>query len=54
MPYCIAGGIRPEDIPFIMPFRPSIIIVGGYISKAEKPEDATKKIKGAIDSWGHA
>jgi 3-hexulose-6-phosphate synthase len=54
MPYCIAGGIRPEDIPFIMPFSPSIIIVGGYIAKAEKPEEAAKKIKGAIDSWRHA
>lgn len=54
MPYCIAGGIRPEDIPFIMPFKPSIIIVGGYIAKAEKPEEAAKKIKEVIDSWRHA
>ncbi|MEW6419245.1 MAG: 3-hexulose-6-phosphate synthase [Nitrospirota bacterium] len=54
LPYCIAGGIRPEDIPLIMPFMPSIIIVGGYITKAEEPEEAAKKIKGAIDNWRHA
>jgi 3-hexulose-6-phosphate synthase len=51
LPYCIAGGIRPEDIPFIMPFKPSIIIVGGYITKAEKPEKAAKTIKETIGNW---
>lgn len=51
LPYCIAGGIRPEDIPLIMPFKPSIIIVGGYITRAEKPEEAAKTIKEAIGSW---
>jgi 3-hexulose-6-phosphate synthase len=47
-PFCIAGGIRPEAIPLIMPFEPSIIIVGGYITSAEKPEEAAKTIKQAI------
>jgi 3-hexulose-6-phosphate synthase len=51
MPYCIAGGIKPDDIPLIMPFIPSIIIVGGYITKAENPEDAAKTIKQALDRW---
>lgn len=51
LPYCIAGGIKPEDIPFIMPFEPSIIIVGGYITQAENPEKAAKTIKKAISSW---
>jgi len=51
LPYCIAGGIKPEDIPFIMPFKPSIIIVGGYITKSEKPEDAAKTIKEAIERY---
>jgi 3-keto-L-gulonate-6-phosphate decarboxylase len=31
-----------------MPFEPSIIIVGGYITSAEKPEEAAKTIKQAI------
>jgi len=53
LPFCIAGGIRPEDIPLIMPYTPSIIIVGGYITKAEKPEKAAKTIREAIDSWRH-
>jgi 3-hexulose-6-phosphate synthase len=47
-PFCIAGGIMPEAIPLIMPFEPSIIIVGGYITSAEKPEEAAKTIKEAI------
>jgi len=51
LPYCIAGGIRPEDITLIMPFKPSIIIVGGYITKAENPTEAAKTIKEAIESW---
>lgn len=51
LPYCIAGGIKPEDITFIMPFQPSIIIVGGYITKAEKPEEAARTIKEMISSW---
>jgi 3-hexulose-6-phosphate synthase len=50
-PYCIAGGIKPEDIPFIMPFEPSIIIVGGYITQAENPEKAAETIKEAMSSW---
>jgi 3-hexulose-6-phosphate synthase len=53
LPYCIAGGIGPQDIPFIMPFKPSIIIVGGYITKAEKPDDAAKTIKEAIARSRH-
>lgn len=51
LPFCIAGGIKPEDIPFVMPFKPAIIIVGGYITKAERPEEAAKTIKETIDSW---
>lgn len=51
IPYCIAGGIRPEDIPLIMPFEPSVIIVGGYISRAENPEKAARTIKEVMESW---
>ncbi|NWF52021.1 MAG: orotidine 5'-phosphate decarboxylase [Nitrospirae bacterium] len=51
IPFCIAGGIKPEDIPLIMPFQPFIIIVGGYIIKAEKPDEAAKTIKEAIINW---
>lgn len=51
IPYSIAGGIKPEDIPLIMPFKPSIIIVGGYITKAKKHDEAAKIIKEAINKW---
>ncbi|MEW6162424.1 MAG: 3-hexulose-6-phosphate synthase [Nitrospirota bacterium] len=53
LPYCIAGGITPGDIPFIMPFNPSIIIVGGYITKAERPGEAAKTIREVMGSWRH-
>ncbi len=52
LPFCIAGGISPEDIPLIMPFKPSIVIVGGYITKAENPGEAGRIIKEAIDRRG--
>jgi 3-hexulose-6-phosphate synthase len=51
LPYCIAGGIKPEDIPFIMPFKPSIIIVGGYITKAKDPKEAAKTIKEVVGRY---
>ncbi|MEW6674793.1 MAG: 3-hexulose-6-phosphate synthase [Nitrospirota bacterium] len=51
LPYCIAGGIKPSDIPAIMPYGPSIIIVGGYITKAEDPGNAAKAIKEAIEAY---
>jgi 3-keto-L-gulonate-6-phosphate decarboxylase len=47
-PYCIAGGIRPEDIPLIMPYGPSIIIVGGYITKAGDPREAARAVREAM------
>lgn len=51
IPYCIAGGIKPEDISFIIPFKPSIIIVGGYITKSENPKEAAKMIKEVIERY---
>lgn len=51
LPFSIAGGIKLEDIPHIMPFEPSIIIVGGYITKAENPQDAAKTIREVISTW---
>ncbi|MFH1702913.1 MAG: 3-hexulose-6-phosphate synthase [Nitrospirota bacterium] len=51
LPFCIAGGIRPEDIPLIKPYKPSIIIVGGYITKADNPEEAAKTIRKVIRNW---
>jgi 3-hexulose-6-phosphate synthase len=51
-PYSIAGGIKPEDISFIMPFKPSIIVVGGYITGAKDPNRAAKTIREAINTSG--
>lgn len=51
LPFSIAGGIKLEDIPHIMPFKPSIIIVGGYITKAKNPEEAAKTIREVINTW---
>jgi len=35
IPFAVAGGLKPEDINKIMPFNPSIIIVGSYIARAQ-------------------
>lgn len=47
-PYAIAGGIKPEDIKDLIRFKPDIIVVGGYITKAEDPEDAARKLREAL------
>ncbi len=48
LPFAVAGGIKPEDISKIMPFNPSIIIVGGYITKAQNPKEAAKLLQEEI------
>ncbi len=45
LPFAVAGGIKPRDLPSIMPFNPSIVIVGGYITKAEDPLSALHEIR---------
>lgn len=44
-PYAIAGGIRPEDIKDLIRFKPDIIVVGGYVTKATDPEEAAKRLR---------
>ncbi|MEK6691961.1 MAG: 3-hexulose-6-phosphate synthase [Nitrospirota bacterium] len=46
--FAVAGGIKPEDIIKIMHFSPSIIIVGGYITKAQDPKEAAKLLRAEI------
>lgn len=48
LPLLVAGGIIPEDIPYVMMFHPSIIAVGSYITHADNPQVAAKIIKGEI------
>jgi 3-keto-L-gulonate-6-phosphate decarboxylase len=45
----IAGGIRPSDIQNIMAYPVSVIIVGGAITKADKPDEIARKFKELID-----
>lgn len=47
-PYAIAGGIKPEDIKGLIRFKPDIIIVGGYVTKAVVPEKAAEKLREAL------
>lgn len=51
IPFAIAGGIKPEDISKIMPFNPSIIIVGGYITRAQNPKEAAKILQAEIKGF---
>lgn len=45
----IAGGIRPSDIKNIMAYPVSVIIVGGAITKADKPDEIACRFKELID-----
>ncbi len=45
LPFAVAGGIKPRDLPSILSFKPSIVIVGGYITKAEDPLSALYEIR---------
>ncbi|MCX7793558.1 MAG: orotidine 5'-phosphate decarboxylase [Thermodesulfovibrionales bacterium] len=47
-PYSIAGGIKPDDIKDLIRFRPDIIVVGGYVTKAENPLEAAKNLRDAL------
>ena len=44
IPVAVAGGIKLEHIAQIMRYRPAIVIVGGYITKAENPGEAARAI----------
>lgn len=48
IPYAVAGGIKPEDISKIMPFNPSIIIVGSYITRSQNPKESARLIQTEI------
>jgi len=45
----IAGGIRSSDIQNIMQYPVGIIIVGGAITKADKPDKVARELKELID-----
>ncbi|NJE01799.1 bifunctional 3-hexulose-6-phosphate synthase/6-phospho-3-hexuloisomerase [Thermococcus sp. JdF3] len=50
VPVAVAGGLNLQTIPKVIELGATIIIVGGAITKAEKPEEVTRKI---IDLfWG--
>ena len=50
IPLSVAGGITPEDIPEIMKYKPSIIVVGGFVTKAPDPKKAVITLKKEIES----
>jgi 3-hexulose-6-phosphate synthase/6-phospho-3-hexuloisomerase len=48
LPICVAGGINSETAPLAVEAGASIVIVGGAITKAIDPKEATRNIKKAI------
>ena len=38
VPMALAGGIQLDDIPYLMVFQPSIIVVGSAITKSSEPQ----------------
>jgi 3-hexulose-6-phosphate synthase len=43
LPLAIAGGIKLDDIPYLLVFQPAIIVVGAAITKSPDPQDAAKE-----------
>jgi 3-hexulose-6-phosphate synthase/6-phospho-3-hexuloisomerase len=48
LPVAVAGGINSETAPALIEAGAEVVIVGGAITKAKSPLDATKAIKQAI------
>ncbi len=48
LPLAIAGGIRLEDIPYLLVFQPAIIIVGAAITTAEAPRETAKLFRKSL------
>ena len=42
IPLAIAGGIQLDDIPYLLAFRPAIIIVGSAITTSPRPRNAAR------------
>ncbi len=49
-PISIAGGITPSLLVKILPMKPAIVVIGSYITKAERPLMAAREIKGILCS----
>lgn len=52
IPISIAGGITASLLGKILPIKPAIVVIGSYITKAEKPISAAKEIREIICSSG--
>ena len=50
IPVAVAGGIHSESAADAVAAGASVVIVGGFISKAEDATEATRKIRRAIDT----
>ncbi|HEV8361039.1 MAG TPA: 3-hexulose-6-phosphate synthase, partial [Candidatus Thermoplasmatota archaeon] len=48
LPVAVAGGIHSESAPALVEAGAAVIIVGGAITKAKSPLDATRAVKQAI------
>ena len=47
-PIAVAGGLRPETIPYMVKAGAKIVVVGSAITKASNPQDATKDCLNAL------
>ena len=41
----VAGGVRPEMVTELLPFRPAIVVVGGFIANHRAPREAAQMIR---------
>lgn len=44
----VAGGITPERLAALLPYAPEIVIVGGFVSRADDPRAAALAVRAAL------
>lgn len=49
--FVLSGGITKEDIPYLMKYRPDILIVGSAITKADDPATAAQAIREEVNRY---
>jgi 3-hexulose-6-phosphate synthase len=48
VPFALAGGLGPADVPRVKPYGPRVVVVGGYICRAAEPAEAARRMKEAL------
>lgn len=48
----VAGGLTPEGLTLLVPYRPDVVIVGSYITRHCRPAEAARAIRSRLEEAG--